>query len=54
MTHRKLFLAGTWVEGEDGPLEVRSPYDGSVVSTVGRAGLAERDHGHRRETPPPA
>lgn len=37
MREMKLFLAGRWVDGED-VLEVRSPYDGRIVSRVARGG----------------
>ena len=37
MEARRVFLAGTWHEGAAGALEIRSPYDGAVVSRVGRA-----------------
>jgi acyl-CoA reductase-like NAD-dependent aldehyde dehydrogenase len=39
-TERKLLLDGEWVETGDW-LEVASPYDGSVVARVARAGAAE-------------
>ena len=41
MATRKLFLAGTWSDGV-GASPVRSPFDGSVVAEVARAGAAER------------
>ncbi|NOZ95112.1 MAG: aldehyde dehydrogenase family protein [Acidobacteria bacterium] len=37
MRESKLFLAGSWVDGED-VMEIRSPYDGKVVSRVHRGG----------------
>lgn len=37
---RKLFLDGNWVETGDW-VEVRSPYDGSLVARVAKAGAAE-------------
>ncbi len=37
MRELKLFLGGRWVDGED-VIEVRSPYDGRVVSRVARGG----------------
>jgi aldehyde dehydrogenase (NAD+) len=37
MRETKLFLAGTWEDG-DGTAEVRSPWDGTPVSRVARAG----------------
>ncbi len=37
MREMKLFLAGRWTDGED-VVEVRSPFDGRVVSRVARAG----------------
>ena len=37
---RKLFVAGEWVETGDW-VEVRSPYDGSLVARVAKAGAAE-------------
>jgi acyl-CoA reductase-like NAD-dependent aldehyde dehydrogenase len=39
-TERKLLIGGTWVETGEW-LEVRSPYDGSVVGRVAKAGAAE-------------
>jgi acyl-CoA reductase-like NAD-dependent aldehyde dehydrogenase len=39
-TERRLLLDGSWVETGDW-LEVRSPYDGSLVARVARAGAAE-------------
>ncbi|MCK5236450.1 MAG: aldehyde dehydrogenase family protein, partial [Deltaproteobacteria bacterium] len=32
--HKKNLIDGKWVEGEGGELEVRSPYDGTLVGTV--------------------
>jgi len=37
MRELKFFLAGTWTEGED-VMEIRSPWDGRVVSRVHRGG----------------
>ena len=39
-TERKLLLDGEWAETGDW-LEVASPYDGSVVARVAKAGAAE-------------
>ncbi len=39
MREMKLFLAGRWTDGED-EMEVRSPWDGRVVSRVARGGTA--------------
>ncbi len=41
MTVRKLFLAGSWSDGE-GARPVRSPFDGAVVAEVARAGEDDR------------
>ncbi|MEP0827405.1 MAG: aldehyde dehydrogenase family protein [bacterium] len=38
--HYKLYLAGNWVE-RDREIEVRSPYDDSLVGTVAAAGAAD-------------
>jgi acyl-CoA reductase-like NAD-dependent aldehyde dehydrogenase len=39
MRDLKVFLAGEWVDGDD-RLEVKSPFDGRLVSVVGRGGAA--------------
>ena len=39
MREQKLFLAGSWIDGEDA-LVVRSPWDGSTVARVARGGPA--------------
>ncbi len=34
---QKLFIDGAWMEGQDAPLEVLSPIDGKVLTTLSRA-----------------
>lgn len=38
---QKLFIDGTWVDGQDTPLEVLSPIDGRVLTTLSRATPAD-------------
>ena len=42
MSTRTLCLAGTWTEG-GGATPVKSPYDGTVVADVARAGSEDRE-----------
>lgn len=41
MQTRTLLVGGRWEDGTGGVIEVRSPFDGTVVSTVARAGAEQ-------------
>jgi acyl-CoA reductase-like NAD-dependent aldehyde dehydrogenase len=41
MSQQKLLLAGSWVEGGAGELEIHSPFDGRAVAHVARADQAQ-------------